>query len=132
MASSPPTETDDQGPEVGRVKHRRWRRLRARLRLFRIRMHSHPVLHWTWRTVVVLVASILLLMGIVMWFTPGPGWAAVILALAVLASEFVWARGLLRRAKLYAHRLKEQGLERQRRWQRQRRRKWEQRQESSP
>ena len=51
----------------------------------------------------ILIGFTLLLVGMVMWFTPGPGWAAVIAGLAVLAAEFVWARRLL-------DRLKEQGV----------------------
>lgn len=75
-------------------------------------MHSHPVLLWTWRTVVTLVGGLLLLAGLLMWVTPGPGWAAVILGLAVLATEFGWARALLRRARHYVRRIKERALER--------------------
>lgn len=45
----------------------------------------------------------LLVLGIVMIATPGPGWLTILLALGVLAAEFVWARRLL-------DRLKEQGV----------------------
>lgn len=68
-------------------------------------MHSHPVLLWTWRIAVALVGGLLLLFGTIMWFTPGPGWASVILGLAVLASEFGWARAVLSRARAYLQRL---------------------------
>jgi uncharacterized protein (TIGR02611 family) len=44
-----------------------------------------------------------LALGIVMIITPGPGWITIVLALGVLAAEFVWARRLL-------DRMKEQGL----------------------
>ncbi|MGD0957948.1 MAG: PGPGW domain-containing protein [Candidatus Acidiferrales bacterium] len=44
----------------------------------------------------------LLGLGIIMIFTPFPGWLTILLALGVLAAEFVWARRLL-------DRLKEQG-----------------------
>lgn len=37
----------------------------------------------------------LLAIGIVMVLTPGPGTLTIILALGVLAAEFVWARRLL-------------------------------------
>jgi uncharacterized protein (TIGR02611 family) len=33
--------------------------------------------------------------GVVLIPLPGPGWAIVILGLAILAVEFTWARGLL-------------------------------------
>ena len=51
----------------------------------------------------ILVGFTLLLVGGIMLVTPGPGWLAIGLGLAVLAVEFVWARRLL-------DRLKEQGL----------------------
>jgi uncharacterized protein (TIGR02611 family) len=70
-------------------------------------MHSHPVLLWTWRIVVVIVGGALLLVGFLMWFTPGPGWAAVILGLAVLATEFGWARGLLHRGQEHLRRMRD-------------------------
>ncbi|MGI5121129.1 PGPGW domain-containing protein [Marinactinospora thermotolerans] len=85
------------------------------MRIWRIRMHSHPVLHWAWRTLVVLVGGLILLAGIVMCLTPGPGAAGIILGLAILATEFAWARGLLRRARVWAHRAKETAIETQRR-----------------
>ncbi len=51
----------------------------------------------------ILIGFTLLVVGAIMLFTPGPGWLAIGLGLAVLAAEFVWARRLL-------DRLKEQGL----------------------
>jgi uncharacterized protein (TIGR02611 family) len=41
----------------------------------------------------------LLAIGIVMVVTPGPGTLTIILALGVLAAEFVWARRLLDKLK---------------------------------
>jgi tellurite resistance protein TerC len=41
----------------------------------------------------------LLAIGIVMIVTPGPGTVTILLALGVLAAEFVWARRLLDRLK---------------------------------
>ena len=38
-----------------------------------------------------------LLLGVVMLFTPGPGWAAIILGLGMLALEFTWAERALER-----------------------------------
>lgn len=51
----------------------------------------------------ILIGFTLLLAGLVMLITPGPGWLTIALGLAVLAAEFVWARRLL-------DRLKEQGV----------------------
>jgi uncharacterized protein (TIGR02611 family) len=50
----------------------------------------------------VLFGFTLLGIGVVMILTPGPGWLMILLALGILAAEFVWARTLL-------DRLKEQG-----------------------
>jgi len=41
----------------------------------------------------------LLAIGVVMLVTPGPGSITILLALGVLAAEFVWARRLLDRLK---------------------------------
>ncbi len=49
----------------------------------------------------------LLGIGIVMIATPGPGWLTILLALGVLAAEFVWARRLLERLKVQGVRLRE-------------------------
>jgi uncharacterized protein (TIGR02611 family) len=51
----------------------------------------------------ILVGFTLLVAGILMVVTPGPGILTILIALGVLAAEFVWARRLL-------DRLKEQGL----------------------
>lgn len=42
---------------------------------------------------------VLLGLGIVMIFTPGPGWLTIFLALGLLAAEFGWAKSLLDRLK---------------------------------
>ncbi|HEX9760783.1 MAG TPA: PGPGW domain-containing protein [Candidatus Acidoferrales bacterium] len=47
----------------------------------------------------ILIGFTLLLVGVIMWFTPGPGWAAVIGGLVILSAEFVWARTLLNKLK---------------------------------
>ncbi|RNL82124.1 PGPGW domain-containing protein [Halostreptopolyspora alba] len=78
-------------------------------------MRSHPVLHWTWCTVVGFTGGTILLAGLVMSVTPGPGLAGILLGLAVLATEFAWARGVLRFARDRARRAKKLALERQRR-----------------
>ncbi len=49
----------------------------------------------------------LLLAGLVMLVTPGPGWAAIALGLALLATEFRWARRLLNRVKQRAVQLRD-------------------------
>lgn len=48
---------------------------------------------------VAVVGFSLLVAGAIMIVTPGPGWACIFAGLAVLATEFVWARRLLQKAK---------------------------------
>jgi uncharacterized protein (TIGR02611 family) len=49
----------------------------------------------------------LLLVGLVMLFTPGPGWLVILLGLGLLAAEFVWARRLMDRIKHEGGKLKD-------------------------
>ncbi len=44
-----------------------------------------------------LAGCAVLLLGVVMLFTPGPGWALIIFGLGLLALEFTWAERLLER-----------------------------------
>jgi uncharacterized protein (TIGR02611 family) len=48
----------------------------------------------------------LLLIGIVMLVTPGPGWLVILLGLGLLAAEFVWARRLMDRIKRQGERVR--------------------------
>ena len=48
----------------------------------------------------ILVGFTVLLAGVIMLVTPGPGWAAIFAGLAILATaEILWARRLLDRLK---------------------------------
>ena len=60
-----------------------------------------------WRFFKVLAGVTLLLAGVVMIFTPGPGWLVIFLGLTLLAAEFVWARRLMDRMKHQGNRLKD-------------------------
>lgn len=63
-------------------------------------------LHQAKRFLRILFGFTLLIAGIAMIATPGPGWLTILLALGVLAAEFVWARRLLDRIKREAGRLR--------------------------
>jgi uncharacterized protein (TIGR02611 family) len=67
-------------------------------------------LQQTKRLLKILFGFTLLVLGIVMIVTPGPGWLVIAVALGVLAAEFVWARQLLDHMKEQGDRLKDQGL----------------------
>jgi uncharacterized protein (TIGR02611 family) len=59
------------------------------------------------RRIFLIVAGFtLLLLGIIMVFTPGPGTPVILLGLGLLAAEFVWARRLMERIKREGTRLK--------------------------
>jgi uncharacterized protein (TIGR02611 family) len=73
-------------------------------------MRSNPVLDLTWRITVLSVGVVVLAAGIAMLALPGPGWAAIFLALLILASEFAWARRSLDWARDKARQAKEQAL----------------------
>jgi uncharacterized protein (TIGR02611 family) len=67
-------------------------------------------LQQTKRFLKILFGFTLLVLGVVMIVTPGPGWLVIALALGVLAAEFVWARQLLDHMKERGDRLKDQGV----------------------
>lgn len=50
-----------------------------------------------WRLIVAVTGSLLLAVGAMLLFLPGPGLVILLLGLALLATEFVWARNLLNR-----------------------------------
>ena len=56
----------------------------------------HPVIR---RAVVGLIGTTIVLVGLLMVFLPGPGALVVLIGLAVLGTEFVWARQVIRRAR---------------------------------
>lgn len=60
-----------------------------------------------WRIFRILAGFTLLLAGVVMIITPGPGWLTILLGLGLLAAEFVWARRLMDRIKREGDRIRE-------------------------
>jgi uncharacterized protein (TIGR02611 family) len=67
---------------------RRWARWRDRLR-------ERPKAEFGYRFVVAVIGLTVLAVGILAIPYPGPGWAIVFVGLAILATEFNWARRLL-------------------------------------
>jgi uncharacterized protein (TIGR02611 family) len=59
----------------------------------------HRVARQTWRVVVLVIGLALVAAGLVMLVIPGPGIAAILAGLALLATEFDWARRLLAHAR---------------------------------
>ena len=67
---------------------RRWARWRDRLR-------DKPAAEIGYRIAVAIIGLAVLAVGILAIPYPGPGWAIVFVGLAILATEFDWARRLL-------------------------------------
>jgi uncharacterized protein (TIGR02611 family) len=77
--------TDEPSPE--QHHHSRFK--------FLDRLRSNPTSHLTLKIVIGILGAIVVIVGIVLIPLPGPGWAIVILGLAIWAVEFAWARHLL-------------------------------------
>lgn len=68
-----------------------------------------------WRSTVLVVGAALLILGVVMLVFPGPGWAAIILGLVVLASEFAWVNRVLHPVRRMASKAADAALDPRRR-----------------
>ena len=55
----------------------------------------HPTLLLAWKIGSITVGSLLILLGLVMLVTPGPGWLAIFGGLAMLSPHSVWAKAIL-------------------------------------
>ncbi len=53
----------------------------------------------TRRALVTLLGLVIILGGMIMLVAPGPGLLTIIIGLTVLATEYIWARDLLQKAK---------------------------------
>ena len=60
---------------------------------------------WVRRLTVLVIGSIVLIAGLLMLVLPGPGILVIIVGLAILATEFVWAERLLSHARERAARV---------------------------
>lgn len=83
----------------------------GRVKRFRESIRRNPILNTAWRAGVFAVGATVLAGGVVMMITPGPGIVAIVLGLAVLATEFAWAQTALHRAKAAAERAREKALD---------------------
>ena len=60
-----------------------------------------PDIRWLRRVIVAVIGFTVLLIGVAMMVLPGPAVVVIPLGLAILATEFVWARRVLKKAKDY-------------------------------
>jgi uncharacterized protein (TIGR02611 family) len=63
----------------------------------RARQERHRQRNRVFRAAFAVAGFVVLLVGVIMLFTPGPGWAVIVLGLGMLALEFAWAERLLER-----------------------------------
>jgi uncharacterized protein (TIGR02611 family) len=78
---------------------------------WRERVRRHTLLNNAWRIAVFTVGMAVLLAGIAMLVLPGPGWAAIFVGFAILATEFAWAQAALLWAKDKATKAKDKALD---------------------
>jgi tellurite resistance protein TerC len=71
-----------------------------------------PDIKWLRRAIVGVIGFTVLLVGIAMIVLPGPAFLVIPLGLAILATEFVWAEVLLKKAKDYFDKGKDRLLKR--------------------
>ncbi|MGL5808558.1 MAG: PGPGW domain-containing protein [Nocardioides sp.] len=71
----------------------------GRLKRWHARARGNRVSAFFVKIVVTIVGLALLALGFIMLFTPGQGILAIVAGLAVLATEYEWAKRLVRRAK---------------------------------
>lgn len=83
-------------------------RFRRRLVDLRARLDPYPRWRLAYRVAVAIVGAVVIVVGLILVPLPGPGWLIVFIGLAVLSTEFHWARRL-------THWVREQ-LTRVRRW----------------
>ena len=63
------------------------------------RMPIKKLLREAWRIVILVVGSTVVLIGLALLVLPGPAFIVIPLGLAILATEFAWARRWLRRIR---------------------------------
>lgn len=61
------------------------------------RLRAHPATSLGYRIVVTAVAVVVILAGVAMLVLPGPGVATILVGLAILGTEFPWAKRLVQR-----------------------------------
>ena len=100
-AHDPPTqprlasEAGQGGDEAAGIVQRFGRRVRG----VRSWFHARPGGAQIWRVGVALAGLIVIIVGIVLLPAPGPGWLVIFLGLGIWATEFAWAKSLLKRVR---------------------------------
>ncbi|GAA4506918.1 TIGR02611 family protein [Brevibacterium yomogidense] len=81
-----------------------FRRTRLAYLRWRVQLDARPRTAQAYRITIGVLGSLIIVLGLILVPLPGPGWLIVLTGVAVIASEFEFARRLLRfaRAKLRA------------------------------
>ena len=106
------TRMETQGPEKSRLSPK-W--AMQRVDAFRTRVRSKPGGALVWRIGVTVAGVLVIAVGIVLLPLPGPGWLIIFAGLGLLATEYEWAKRLLRFARDQVQRWTD-WLKRQPRW----------------
>lgn len=86
--SDPFADDADRAHRLGRPFARFMEKWRGMIR-------RHPWLDVTYKVIVTLLGTLIILAGVAMLVLPGPGWLTIFVGLAILGSEYHWARRLL-------------------------------------
>lgn len=81
-------------------------RLNEKRHNIRERIKHRPILFFLFRSTVILIGIFLVLLGIIMCVTPGPGALGIFAGLAVLSTEIPWAKVVVRKIILVFRRVK--------------------------
>jgi len=76
------------------------RPIRRLLRGIRRRIERRPGLRRVYRVAVGVIGGMIALLGLLLVPLPGPGWLVVFLGLAILGTEFAWAKRVAAFTKL--------------------------------
>ena len=71
----------------------------------RERAYSTTVGRVLWRIAITIIGIVVIIAGIILLPLPGPGWVVIFAGLGILATEYEWARRLLRATKAKAAQL---------------------------
>ena len=94
-----PADVKDHLRHAYAVRKRAWQqRLNEKLGLNRM-----PVIR---KLVYSVIGSTVVLIGVVMIVLPGPAFIVIPLGLAILASEYAWARRIIRRGRVFVGRVR--------------------------
>jgi uncharacterized protein (TIGR02611 family) len=93
--TEPTVATDREGNEAAGIVQRLSRRVNSARSWVRARPGGPQI----WRGGVALGGLAVIIVGIILLAAPGPGWLVIFLGLGIWATEFDWARSLLRRVR---------------------------------